>query len=42
MDTAQIELAGKYDAAGFSASADAGTGTLIEYVLTGLTPTDLV
>jgi hypothetical protein len=29
------------DAAGFSASADIGTGTLIEYVLTGLTPPPL-
>lgn len=38
-DTATIELVGQYEAAGFSASADLGTGTLIEYVLTGLTPT---
>ena len=30
---------GQYDAAGFSALANADTGTLIEYVLTGLTPT---
>ena len=39
VDTAQIDLVGQYDAAGFTASADVGTGTLIEYVLTGLTPT---
>jgi hypothetical protein len=39
VDTALIDLVGEYEAAGFTASADAGTGTLIEYVLTGLTPT---
>ncbi len=33
--TANINLTGQYDASGFHASADAGTGTLIEYTLDG-------
>ena len=36
--TALLDLVGSYDAASFSASADSGTGTMIEYVVTGLTP----
>lgn len=39
VNTAQVQLLGQYDAAGFTATADAGSGTLIEYVLTGLTAT---
>ena len=38
IDTALIDLLGEYEAAGFTASADSGSGTLIEYVLTGLNP----
>jgi hypothetical protein len=36
--TANINLVGQYEAAGFQATADSGMGTLIEYIHTGVTP----
>jgi large repetitive protein len=38
--TANIALSGQYSADGFHAGADAGMGTLVSYVLTGINQTE--